>query len=128
MACGDIRKMFHQIAVRDIDMHLRRFLWRPDGLGGNHPWRIAVPTSVNFGETAAPTIATKVKNRAAEDYKHISQRTLMTISERLRKFYRMENSLSRNGQRAETKVKNVLRRRTQFPDHWDYGGKLKKIC
>ena len=54
-------------------MHLRRFLWRPDGLGGNHPWRIAVPTSVNFGETAAPTIATKVKNRAAEDYKHISE-------------------------------------------------------
>ena len=73
VACGDIRKMFHQIAVRDIDMHLRRFFWRPDGLGGSEPWRIAVPTSVNFGETAAPTIATKVKNRAAEDYKHISE-------------------------------------------------------
>ena len=54
VACGDIRKMFHQIAVRDIDMHLRRFLWRPDGLGGSQPWRITVPTSVNFGETAVP--------------------------------------------------------------------------
>ena len=54
VACGDIRKMFHQIAVRDIDMHLRRFLWRPDGLGGSQPWRITVPTSVNFRETAVP--------------------------------------------------------------------------
>ena len=73
VASGDIRRMFHQIQVRDQDMHLRRFFWRLDGFGGSEPWRIAVPTSVNFGETAAPTIATKVKNRAAEDYKDISE-------------------------------------------------------
>ena len=73
VACGDIKKMFNQIAVRKEDMHLRRFLWRPDGFGGNKPWQVAVPTCVNFGETAAPSIATKVKNRAAHDYKHISK-------------------------------------------------------
>ena len=73
VACGDIKKMFNQIAVRKQDMHLRRFLWRPDGFGGNTPWQVAIPTCVNFGETAAPSIATKVKNRTADDYQHISK-------------------------------------------------------
>ena len=72
VACGDIKKMFNQIAVRDQDMHLRRFLYRPDGFGGSQPWKTAVPTCVNFGETAAPSIATKVKNRTADDNIHIS--------------------------------------------------------
>ena len=53
-------------------MHLRRFFIRPDGFGGNQPWQMAVPTCVNFGESAVPAVATKVKNRAAEDYSHIS--------------------------------------------------------
>ena len=73
VACGDIKKMFNQIAVRKKDMHLRRFLYRPDGFGGVKPWQVAVPTCVNFGETAAPSIATKVKNRAAHDYQDISK-------------------------------------------------------
>ena len=73
VACGDIKKMFNQIVVREQDMHLRRFLWRPDGYGGEQPWRVAVPTCVNFGETAAPGIATKVKNRTADDNEHISK-------------------------------------------------------
>ena len=73
VASGDIKKMFNQIAVRDQDMHLRRFYMRPDGFGGTQPWRVAVPTCVNFGETAAPSVATKVKNRTAEDNKEISE-------------------------------------------------------
>ena len=41
---------------------------RPDGLGGVQPWRVAACTVVNFGETAAPSIAVKVKNRCADDF------------------------------------------------------------
>ena len=72
VGCGDVTKMFQQVKVRPIDMHLRRFHMRPDFLGGKKPWRIAVPTCVNFGETAAPAVATRVKNRAADDYREIS--------------------------------------------------------
>ena len=73
VASGDLKKMFNQIEVRDVDVHLRRFFMRPDGYGGKEPWRVAVPTCVNFGETAAPAVATKVKNRTADDFKHISE-------------------------------------------------------
>ena len=72
VACGDVTKMFQQVKVRPIDMHVRRFHMRPDFLGGKEPWRIAVPTCVNFGETAAPAVATRVKNRAADDHRDIS--------------------------------------------------------
>ena len=73
VAAGDISKMFNQIDVRDQDKHLRRFFMRPDGLGGQKPWKVAVPTCVNFGESAAPAVATKVKNRCADDYEEISK-------------------------------------------------------
>ena len=82
VAAGDIKKMFNQISVRDQDMHLRRFFLRPDGFGGKQEWRVAVPTVVNFGETAAPAVATKVKNRAANDYKHISPAVSSMIIEK----------------------------------------------
>ena len=72
VACGDITKMFQQVKVRPLDMHVRRFHMRPDLLGGKQPWKIAVPTCVNFGETAAPAVATRVKNRAADDHRDIS--------------------------------------------------------
>ena len=62
VASGDIKKMFNQIAVRPKDMHLRRFFFRPD-----------------VGETAAPTVATKVKNRAADDNKNISEKVAKMI-------------------------------------------------
>ena len=79
VACGDIRRMFNQISVRPMDMYLRRFFMRSDGFGGNQPWRIAVPTCVNFGESAAPAVATKVKNRAADDYSYISEKVASMI-------------------------------------------------
>ena len=68
VAAGDISKMFNRIEVREQDIHLRRFFMRPDGLGGVQPWRVAACTVVNFGETAAPAIAVKVKNKCADDY------------------------------------------------------------
>ena len=79
VACGDLQKMFQQIKVRPKDMHLRRFYMRPDLFGGKQDWKVAIPTVVNFGETAAPGIATIVKNKTADDYKHISPEVAMMI-------------------------------------------------
>ena len=71
VACGDISKMFNQIKVRKQDQHLRRFLVRPDGFGGKEPFQTAVITCINFGEKAAGSVATAVKNKCAEDNKAI---------------------------------------------------------
>ena len=79
VACGDLKKMFQQIRVRPKDMHMRRFFMRPDLFGGKEEWKIAIPTVVNFGETAAPSIATIVKNKTADDNSHISPDVALMI-------------------------------------------------
>ena len=71
VACGDISKMFNQCEVRDIDVNLRRFFIRPDGFGGKEDWKVAAVMVINFGETAAGSIATAVKNRTAEENSHL---------------------------------------------------------
>ena len=71
VACGDIKKMFNQVGVREQDQHLRRFFVRPDGFGGKEPFKVAVVTCINFGEKAASGVATAVKNRCAEENNHI---------------------------------------------------------
>ena len=72
VACGDIKKMFNQIAARMKDQHLRRFFVRPDGFGGKEPFKIAVITCINFGEKAAGGVAEAVKDRCADDNRQIS--------------------------------------------------------
>ena len=72
VACGDISKMFNNIDVRLEDQHLRRFFIRPDGIGGKEPYKIAVITKVNFGERAAGSVATAVKNKCADQNKEIN--------------------------------------------------------
>ena len=72
VACGDIKKMFNQIAARMKDQHLRRFFVRPDGFGGKEPFKIAVITCINFGEKAAGGVAVAVKDRCADDNRQIS--------------------------------------------------------
>ena len=52
---------------------------RPDFFGGTQDWKIAIPTVVNFGETAAPGIATIVKNRCADDNESISPEVALMI-------------------------------------------------
>ena len=79
VAFGDIKKMFHAVPVREEDQHLRRFFIRPDGFGGKEPYREAVITTINFGERAAGTIATAVKNRCASDNKEISPKVSSMI-------------------------------------------------
>ena len=72
VACGDISKMFNQCEVRDIDVHVRRFFVRPDGLGGKEPFKVAAITVVNFGEKPAGNIATAIKDKTAKDNESIS--------------------------------------------------------
>ena len=67
VACGDIKKMFNQIKVREEDQHLRRFFARPDGFAGKDDFREAVITCINFGEKAAGGVATAVKDRCAQE-------------------------------------------------------------
>ena len=71
VACGDIKKMFNQIKVRNEDQHLRRFFVRPDGFAGKEDFREAVITCINFGEKAAGGVATAVKDRCAQENSEI---------------------------------------------------------
>ena len=71
VACGDIKKMFNQIRVRDEDQHLRRFFIRPDGFAGKEDFKEAVITCINFGEKAAGGVATAVKDRCAQENSEI---------------------------------------------------------
>ena len=80
VACGDIKKMFNSIKVREQDQHLRRFFVRPDGFDGKEPFREAIITCINFGEKAAGGIATAVKDRrCAEDNKEIDPQVAKNI-------------------------------------------------
>ena len=79
VACGDIKKMFNQVAVRKEDQHLRRFFVRPDGIGGKEPFQVAVITCINFGEKAAGGVATAVKDRCADEYQDISPKVSRMI-------------------------------------------------
>ena len=82
VACGDIKKMFNQIAVREEDQHLRRFFVRPDGIGGKGPYREAVITCINFGEKAAGGVATAVKDRCADENQDISPKVSKMIKKK----------------------------------------------
>ena len=82
VATGDISKMFNAIKVREQDQHLRRFFCRPDGIGGKEDFKIAVITKVNFGERAAGTVATSVKDRCAEENAEISPPVAKMIKEK----------------------------------------------
>ena len=74
--------MFHCVGVRLEDQHLRRFFIRPDGFGGKEPFQEAVITAVNFGETAAGSVATAVKDRCADENKDISPTVSSMIKEK----------------------------------------------
>ena len=81
VAFGDIKKMFHAVAVRPKDQHLRRFFARPDGFGGKEPLQEAVITTINFGEKAAGSVATAVKNRCADENKNEAPKVSASIKE-----------------------------------------------
>ncbi|XP_062716588.1 uncharacterized protein LOC134292002 [Aedes albopictus] len=62
---GDLREMFHQIAIRSTDKQYLRFLWR------DHPEeqpRVYIMDVAIFGASCSPCIAQFVKNKNAEEF------------------------------------------------------------
>ncbi|KAJ8019238.1 hypothetical protein HOLleu_42307 [Holothuria leucospilota] len=61
---GDIRKMFHSVAISLQDQHCHRFLWR--GMNSAIPPKTYCVTAVNFGDRPSATIATVALRKTAE--------------------------------------------------------------
>ena len=97
--------MFNQCEVRDIDVNLRRFFIRPDGFGGKEDWKVAAVMVINFGETAAGSIATAVKNRTAEENSHLGPE----VSKMIKKDCFMDdvNINSKYGEDIDVKIKQA---------------------
>ena len=50
---------------------MRRFFNHPNGFEGKEDWRVTAVMVIIFGETAAGSITTAVKNRTAEENAHL---------------------------------------------------------
>ncbi|XP_075163342.1 uncharacterized protein LOC142235976 [Haematobia irritans] len=66
--CGDIAEMFHQIKVRESDMHTQRFLWWDKNDLPEKP-SVYVMCSLTFGISCAPCIAHYVRDFNADQFK-----------------------------------------------------------
>lgn len=62
---GDIKGMFHQVRVRQVDTHALRLLWRSPTLSGP-PDVYAMQVQI-FGAASSPTVCSYVLRRAAAD-------------------------------------------------------------
>ncbi|XP_062714355.1 uncharacterized protein LOC134291087 [Aedes albopictus] len=63
--CGDIREMFHQIIIRNLDKQAQRFLWRSSPDSSPQCYVMDVAT---FGATCSPSSAQFIKNKNAEEF------------------------------------------------------------
>ncbi|XP_033126819.1 uncharacterized protein LOC117124630 [Anneissia japonica] len=61
---GDIKKMYHSVAITQLDQHCHRFLWR--GMDTDNPPKSYCVTAVNFGNRPSATIATVALRKTAE--------------------------------------------------------------
>ncbi|XP_058840949.1 uncharacterized protein LOC131696424 [Topomyia yanbarensis] len=73
---GDIKEMFHQIAIRPQGRQAQRFLWRDNS---TQPIQEYVMDVATFGSTCSPCSAHYVKNRNAEEWKDIHPQAAMAI-------------------------------------------------
>ncbi|XP_055589014.1 uncharacterized protein LOC129741312 [Uranotaenia lowii] len=63
--CADIREMFHQIRIREVDRCSQLFLWRTNP---DNPPDIFVMDVATFGSTSSPATAQFVKNINAQRF------------------------------------------------------------
>ena len=63
---GDIREMFHQVAIQKDDLPAQRFLWR--GSNRSEPPEVYCMKAMIFGATSSPVSALYVKNHNAEEF------------------------------------------------------------
>ncbi|XP_058464118.1 uncharacterized protein LOC131438258 [Malaya genurostris] len=63
---GDIREMYHQVLIRDVDQHCQRFLWRADKKDIEPS--VFVLRVMTFGACCSPSSAQHVKNLNAMEY------------------------------------------------------------
>ena len=62
--CADIEKMYHMVAIPQIDLHVHRFLWR--NLETERKPDTYVKTVLTFGDRPSPTMAIVALNKTAE--------------------------------------------------------------
>ena len=61
--CSDITKMYHKVAIRTVDQHVHRFLWR--GYKTEREPDIYVKTVLTFGDRLAPTMIITAMRKTA---------------------------------------------------------------
>lgn len=64
--CGDIKKMFHQVQIRDEDLCAQRFLWRANNKEKKSD--VFVMKAMIFYAACSPSSALEVKNRNALEF------------------------------------------------------------
>jgi len=79
---GDITDMFHRVFIREEDKNSQRFLWR--GMNRDSPPDTYVMDVMTFGSTSSPSAAMYIKNRNAEEYRHLYPEAVEDI---IRNFY-----------------------------------------
>lgn len=74
---GDIKQMFHQVAIRPEDREAQRFLWR-DGNIDREP-EVYEMLVMTFGATCSPCSAHYIKNLNASDFEESHSRAVRAI-------------------------------------------------
>ncbi|XP_036346930.1 uncharacterized protein LOC118756269, partial [Rhagoletis pomonella] len=76
--CGDVAEMFHQINIRESDMHAQRFLWWDEADKPQQP-SVYVMRALTFGVNCAPCIAHFIRDNNAEQFRHEFPRAVEAV-------------------------------------------------